>query len=116
MNKTAGNTSPLPLESVPPPLRVDEGDVVRVGKSRVSIDLVVSEFEKGRTPPEIVGAYESLELADVHAVISYYLRHREEVKAYLQRRENEAAELRHLVDSNRRPLPSKEELLTRRRG
>jgi len=34
-------TLPFPLE--PPPLRVDEGGAVRVGTSRISLDLVVEQ-------------------------------------------------------------------------
>src|SRR5947208_1143305 len=66
----------LPLHGDRPPLRTDEGGVVRVGKSRVTLDLVVSQYENGMTPEEIVHAYDTLALADVYAVIAYYLRHR----------------------------------------
>ena len=40
-------TNGLPIHADPPPLRVDEGGVVRVGGSRVSLDLVVEQY--GRT-------------------------------------------------------------------
>ena len=33
----------LPLDAERPPLRVDEGAVVRVGTSRISLDLVVEQ-------------------------------------------------------------------------
>ena len=39
------------------------------------------------TPEDMVRAYDTLLLADVHAVIAYYLRHRDAVRAYLKRRE-----------------------------
>ena len=96
-----------------PPLRVDEGGAVRVGKSRISLDLVVEQYENGMTPEEIVRAYDTLALADIHAVIAYYLRHREEVRAYLKRREVEARALREKIESER-PRVSREELLARR--
>jgi uncharacterized protein (DUF433 family) len=88
----------LPLHAEPPPLRVEEGGVVRVGKSRVSLDLVVEQYENGMTPEELVRAYDTLNLADVHAAIAYYLRHREEVRAYLERREEEAKALRAKIE------------------
>src|SRR6516165_1489892 len=72
----------LPLPAEPPPLRVEEGGAVRVGTSRVSLDLVVEQYENGMTPEDLVRAYDTLDLADVHAVIAYYLRHREAVRAY----------------------------------
>ncbi len=34
----------LPLHTEPPPLRVDEGAIVRVGNSRVSLDIVVGTY------------------------------------------------------------------------
>ena len=103
----------LPLSPVPPPLRVDEGGAVRVGDSRVSLDLVVEQYENGMTPEDMVRAYDTLELADVHAVIAYYLRHREDVRAYLKRREEEAKALRVKIEAER-PRVSRAELLERR--
>jgi uncharacterized protein (DUF433 family) len=103
----------LPLDAAPPPLRVDEGGAVRVGKSRVSLDLVVEQYENGMTPEDLVRAYDTLDLADVHAVIAYYLRHRAEVGAYLKRRAEEAHDLRARIEAER-PRVTREELLARR--
>jgi uncharacterized protein (DUF433 family) len=103
----------LPLHAEPLPLRVDEGGAVRVGKSRISLDLVVEQYENGVTPEDMVRAYDTLELADVHGVIAYYLRHRDEVRAYLKRRTQEAEALRAKIESER-PRVSREELLARR--
>src|SRR2546425_6293413 len=91
----------LPLQADPSPLRVDEGGAVRVGKSRVSLDLVVGQYENGMSPEDLVRAYDALELADVHAVIAYYLRHRAEVWAYLKRRQEEAEGLRAKIEAER---------------
>jgi uncharacterized protein (DUF433 family) len=91
----------LPLHAEPPPLRVDEGGVVRVGASHVSLDLVVEQYENGMTPDDLVRAYDTLALADVYAVIAYYLRHREEVRAYLTRRKAEADALRAKIEAIR---------------
>src|SRR5580704_1514505 len=102
----------LPLHADLPPLRVDEGGAVRVGKSRVSLDLVVEQYENGMTPEDMVRAYDALVLADVHAVIAYYLRHRDEVRAYLTRRAEEAEALRAKIESER-PRVSRETLLAR---
>jgi hypothetical protein len=40
----------LPLHADRPPLRVDEGGAVRVGNTRISLDLIVEQFENGMTP------------------------------------------------------------------
>jgi uncharacterized protein (DUF433 family) len=82
------------------PLRLHPGGVVRVGETRVPLDLVVENYENGMTPEEMVRAYDSLVVADVYAVIGYYLRHRETVRKYLSRREEEARELRSQLESS----------------
>jgi uncharacterized protein (DUF433 family) len=105
----------LPLDVSPPPLRVVEGGAVRVGKSRVSLDLVVAEYENGMTPEDMVRAYDTLMVADVYAVIAYYLQHRDQVQAYLKRREERAEALRAKIESERPPI-TREELLTRRKA
>jgi uncharacterized protein (DUF433 family) len=105
----------LPLDASPPPLRVIEGGAVRVGKSRISLDLIVEHYEDGMTPEDMVRAYDTLKLADVYAVIAYYLRHRDQVQAYLKRREEEIQALRAKIESERPPI-SREELLARRKA
>jgi uncharacterized protein (DUF433 family) len=95
------------------PLRWDEGGVIRVGTSRISLDLVVEQYESGATPEDMVRAFDTLALADVYAVIAYCLRHRDEVRAYLTRRADEAAALRARIEGER-PRVGREELLARR--
>lgn len=107
------NENVLSLRAGPLPLRIDEGGAVRVGTSRVSLDLVVEQYENGCTPEEMIRAYDTLELADVYAVISYYLRNRDEVAAYLHRRAEEADALRAKIEAER-PRISRMELLARR--
>ena len=102
----------LPLHADLPPLRVDQGGAVRVGTSRISLDLVVEQYENGMTPEDMVRAYDTLELTDIYAVIAYYLRHRDEVRAYLKRRKDEAEGLRAKIEAER-PRVSREELLAR---
>lgn len=92
----------LPLHAESPPLRVDEGGAVRVGNSRVSLDLVVGHYENGMTPEDMIRAYDTLVLADIHAVIAFYLRHRDAVRAYLKRRADEADALRATIEGEHR--------------
>jgi uncharacterized protein (DUF433 family) len=81
------------VQSEAPPLREDESGALRVGKSRVLLELVIEAHQEGASPEAIVQRYTSLELADVYAVIAYYLRHRNEVEAYLSRQEEKAREI-----------------------
>lgn len=103
----------LPLSTEVSPIRVDEGGVVRVGKSRISLDLVVEQYENGMTPEDMVRAYDTLVLADVHDVIAYYLRHRDEVQVYLKLRAEEAEALKAKIEAER-PRVSADELVARR--
>ncbi|MBX9579390.1 MAG: DUF433 domain-containing protein [Gemmataceae bacterium] len=105
----------LPLHAEPPPLRVDPGGAVRIGTGRVSLDVVVEQYENGMTPEDLVRAYDALTLADVHAVVAYYLRNRDAVRAYLARRAEEAAALRATIEAER-PRVSRDDLLARRRA
>jgi len=105
----------LPIHPDRPPLRVDKGSTVRVGNSRISLDLVIEQYENGMTPEEMVRVYDTLVLADVHAVIAYYLRHRDEVLAYLKQRGEEAGALQAKIEAER-PRVSREELLARRKA
>jgi hypothetical protein len=99
--------------ALPPPLRLDEGSIVRVGQSRVSLDTIVEQYENGMTPEEMVAAYDTLELADVYATIAYFLRHVIQVRAYLKRRDEEAQALRAKIESERGRIP-RDELVARR--
>jgi uncharacterized protein (DUF433 family) len=92
---------------------VDEGGAIRVGNSRISLDLLVEQYENGMTPEDMVRAYDTLELADVHSAIAYYLRHRADVRAYLKQRQEQAGELRAKIEAER-PRISREEVLARR--
>jgi len=81
-----------------PPLR-DSGDgALRVGESRVLLELVIRAFQNGATPETIVQRYSTLALADVYAVITYYLRHKLEVEEYLRLRENQAQEIHQKIE------------------
>src|SRR6266542_4251795 len=84
----------LTLDPQTVPLRLDDHGVMRVGATRVSFDSVVYAFQEGATPEEIVQNFDTLRLADVYAVISYYLKHRSDVEVYLQVQEKEAEEIR----------------------
>jgi uncharacterized protein (DUF433 family) len=98
----------------PIPLVTNADSVVRVGKTRVTLDTVVTAFLEGATAEEIVQQYPSLQLADVYSVIGYYLRRKVEVDAYLQDRQCHAAEVRQENERRFNPIGVRERLLARR--
>ena len=106
-------TNGLVFDADRPPLQMDEEGTVRVGNARISLDLIVEQYENGMTPEGMVRAYDTLALPDVYAVIAYYLRHRDAVRSYLRRREEEAAALRAKIEAERPRVP-REALLARR--
>ncbi len=104
----------LDVAPEPVPLLSDPRGVVRVGSTRVTLDTVVAAFATGATAEEIAHQYPSVELADIYAVITYYLRHRTEVNDYLRGRECEAGEVRADNEARYDPVGVRERLLARR--
>ena len=74
--------------------------MLRVGKSRVLLELVIHAFQRGETPEGIVQSYNTLSLPDVYAVVSYYLANPGPIDAYLsqcdKRQRKLGTRLRHL--------------------
>ena len=97
-----------------PPLRIDGGGTIRVGASRVTLDTVVTAYKVGESPETIADSYPSVPLADIFAVITYYLRHRDEVEAYLAEGELIAERVRRECEARFPQAGLKEELLARR--
>jgi uncharacterized protein (DUF433 family) len=92
------------VQAEAPPIREDAAGELRVGDSRVLLELVIRAFQDGATPETIVHRYSTLALPDVYAVVTYYLRHRSEVEAYLSRRDQQAEEVRQRVESQQGDL------------
>jgi len=74
------------------PLRMDEHGTIRVGGTRVTLEVVVGQIKQGRTPEQIVHSFDTLTLSDVHMVKAYYLQNREAVEQYVRQQEEEAQE------------------------
>lgn len=97
----------------PMPIRLDEHGRWRVGSTRVLLDLVIYSFHLGNTPETITEQYPSLVLDDVYLAIGYYLRHRKELDAYLQKQEIEAETSRREDEAKYPPKLTREILLAR---
>jgi uncharacterized protein (DUF433 family) len=98
-----------------PPLREDETGALRVGESRVLLEIVIRAFQDGATPETIVQRYSTLSLPDVYAVIAYYLRHSNEADAYLALREQNATQVQQRIELDQPDLSEiRARLLSRR--
>lgn len=96
------------------PVHTDADGVIRVGGTRVTLDTLVAAFDAGATAEEIVQQYPSVGLADVYSVMAYYLRHQSEIRAYVARRQHEAAEVREENERRFDPSGRRDRLLARR--
>ena len=104
----------LSIAPEPIPLSSDPDGIIRVGNTRVTLDTVVAAHRDGATADEIARQYPSLELADVYAIIGYYLRHRPEVETYLMERQAQSEAVRRDNESRFDPEGVRERLLARR--
>jgi uncharacterized protein (DUF433 family) len=104
----------LVIAAEPLPLRTDEGGVIRVGKTRATLDSVVYAFKEGSMAEDIVRQFPTLALADVYTVIAYYLHHKADVDAYLEEQERQAEEIRRQDEARYGHHGLRERLLARR--
>jgi uncharacterized protein (DUF433 family) len=104
----------LEISTEPVPLKIDSKNVVRIAGTRVTLDIVVAAFKEGATAEEIAQQYPSLQLADIYAVISYYLRREDDVEAYLRMREQIAHEVRQENEQRFDPQGIRDRLIARR--
>jgi uncharacterized protein (DUF433 family) len=95
----------LTVQTDPTPLRLNESGAIRVGDTRVLLELVIEAYKDGAAPETIVRWFDSLRLADVYAVLSYYLNHTEEVEAYLRQRDSQAKEVRRKIEATQPSRP-----------
>jgi len=95
------------------PIETDEDGVIRVGNTRVTLETLVSAFNNGSTAEEIVYQFPVLNLADVYAVITYYLRNRDTVEKYLNSRMQLAEQVKRQKQENKNMNDIRERLLAR---
>jgi uncharacterized protein (DUF433 family) len=91
----------LQIEAVDTPIRFNPEGVAYIGSTRVLLGSVIWAFLQGETPEQIIDSYDTLSLADVYAVIAYYLRHREAVDTHLELEQNQADQLRRDLEAQR---------------
>jgi uncharacterized protein (DUF433 family) len=99
-------------ETVALPLKLDEHGAIRVSGTRVTLDTLIGFYQQGETPEALHQGFSTVPLADIYAVIAYYLAHQTEIDAYLKLRDEQAERVRREWET-RNPPPTKAELLAR---
>jgi uncharacterized protein (DUF433 family) len=106
----------IEIKADPVPMAVDKRGMVRIAGTRITLDTIVGAYNRGDTPDEIVYGFPSLSLADVHAVIAYYLRHREMVDAYIAENHRKAQEALREYEAKFGAMPTRSELESRQKN
>jgi uncharacterized protein (DUF433 family) len=87
-----------------PYVRTDEHGVMRVGRTRVSLDSVVIAFQEGLLPESIRREYPALTLKEVRGAIAYYLANRESVEDYLRQQDDKWEQARREAQAHPSPV------------
>ena len=95
------------------PIETNKEGVIRVGNTRVTLETLVSAFNGGSTAEEIVYQFPVLNLADVYAVITYYLRNKDSVEKYLNNRMQLAEQIKRRNQENKNINDIRKRLLAR---
>src|SRR5947209_16919153 len=93
------STMNMPLQAVEVPLFEDGQGGLRVTGTRVLLERIVHAFEDGATPQGIVQRYDTLPLAGVYAVLTWYLTYKAAVEEYLRKRAQEAQTIRPQIEA-----------------
>ena len=103
----------LTIALEPAPIETDIHGVVRVAKTRVTLDTVVTAFLEGCIPEEIQEQYPSLQLSAIYLVIGYYLRHRDEIHSYLAERQRQSVMIQQEAEQRFDPVGIRDRLVAR---
>jgi uncharacterized protein (DUF433 family) len=110
MDAMVMKTTLLPDTSV---LGTDEHGVIRIASTRVTLDTLIDSFFDGASAETIAEQFPTLSLAEVYSTIGYYLRHRAEMDAYLERRRQEEEAIQQEIERQFPPEGVRARLLAR---
>ena len=106
----------LPLGPRAMPLTELDNGVLRVTGIRIPLERIVEHHREGRTPEQIVEAFDSLRLADVYTLIGYCLDFTREVDEYLREQDVHAEEIRRKIEATQGPPRVTREILLARKA
>jgi uncharacterized protein (DUF433 family) len=81
------------------PIEEDASGRLQISGSGVSLSSIIARHEIGDSAKEIAEAFPTLSLADVHHVLSYCLRHQQEIREHLAAEERSAEALRQKIEA-----------------
>jgi len=82
------------------PLRLADDGTIRIAETRVSLDSVIHHYKLGASAEQIAQKFPALDLADVYAVIGYYLNNEETIEEYLRQQEARGDEIQGRAESD----------------
>ena len=94
------------------PLSTDADGVIRVSGTRVTLHTLISAYRLGESPEALHEGFPTVPLADIYAVIAYYLANHDTVDVWMQQIDAEADRRRQDAKARYQP-PTKAELLAR---
>lgn len=96
------------------PLTQWEDGTIRIIGTRVTLDVIVTQFSLGATAEQIHDSFPAASLKDIYGTIYYYLEHADAVDAYMREQQQAAAVTRAWVDSQAGNQVLRERLRARR--
>lgn len=95
------------------PLVTGTDGVIRIAATRVPLETVVQAFQNGSTAEEIAFQYTVLDLSDIYAVISYYLKNQDAVEKYIETSQIAAKELKLVAQKQFQSKGARQRLMMR---
>jgi uncharacterized protein (DUF433 family) len=104
----------LAFTPTPVPLVTLDDGTIRVTGTRVPLDTIVYAFRQGSTPEEITQRYSTVTLDAAYAIIAWVLQNKDEVDAYLDKREAEHKVMQEGEEQRHPPYGIRARLLARK--
>ncbi|MCI0714525.1 MAG: DUF433 domain-containing protein [Chloroflexi bacterium] len=105
----------LAIKAEKAPITTNADGAALIANTRVRLETIIAAFYRGDSPEQIVDSFDVLSLADVYAVIAYYLNHREEVDAYIREQDEAAEQVYRKIEANRPDMLSLRQRLLERK-
>lgn len=81
------------------PLELWKDGTIRVKGTRLLLDMIIHAHNRGEIPEDIADSFPAASVADVYAIIAYYLNNKKKINRYLAKQEREAEKVRKMLES-----------------